>query len=112
MVRQMNWERARRNAIPAYVPTHLERRADRYLAAVSKAAGRPPASSPRLYLAVPYAEREAAKLLGARWDVERRKWWIPASLGRAPFAAWIEPTMAEMAKVAIADDADETPPWC
>lgn len=32
--------------------------------------------SARVYLAVPYAEKDAAKAQGARWDADRRAWWI------------------------------------
>lgn len=106
MGRQMNWQRARRNAVPAYVPTHLERRSDRYFTAVSKPPAQKP-SAPPFYLAVPYAEREAAKRLGARWDIARRRWWISSDMDRAPFAAWIEVPLAP-----LAISGDETPPWC
>lgn len=30
----------------------------------------------RVYLNVPYAEKDAAKALGARWDPDRRQWWV------------------------------------
>jgi len=30
------------------------------------------------YLNVPYAEKDAAKQLGARWDAQRGKWYVPA----------------------------------
>ena len=30
----------------------------------------------RVYLAVPFAEKEEAKQHGARWSPERRQWWI------------------------------------
>src|SRR3954470_18729473 len=32
----------------------------------------------RLDLAVPYARKEEAKALGARWDGDRRTWYAPA----------------------------------
>ena len=36
-----------------------------------------PASDPtRVYLTVPYAEKDEAKRHGARWDPERKRWWI------------------------------------
>ena len=34
----------------------------------------------RIYLNVPYEEKDAAKKLGARWDPEQRKWYIPPSM--------------------------------
>ena len=44
------------------------------------AAGRRPADGrpvSRAYLDVPYAEKEAAKALGARWDQSARRWYDP-----------------------------------
>lgn len=35
--------------------------------------------SERLELNVPYARKDEAKALGARWDAARKTWWIPAS---------------------------------
>ena len=43
-----------------------------------------------IYLHVPYEQKDAAKQLGARWDRERRRWYIPANC-QTPvhkFAAW------------------------
>ncbi|MEJ7715175.1 MAG: DUF5710 domain-containing protein [Thermoleophilaceae bacterium] len=31
----------------------------------------------RIYLDVPYAEKDQAKALGAHWDPHRRQWWAP-----------------------------------
>lgn len=31
--------------------------------------------STRLYLDVPYKEKDEAKSLGARWDPEKKKWY-------------------------------------
>lgn len=38
---------------------------------------RPGGSAGRTYLDVPYAEKDAAKTLGARWDQTSRKWYDP-----------------------------------
>lgn len=40
-------------------------------------------------LNVPYAEKDAAKALGARWNAGLRKWYVPAGIELAPFAAWL-----------------------
>jgi len=40
-------------------------------------------------LAVPYADKERAKALGARWDPARKLWYVQAGLDLAPFAAWL-----------------------
>ena len=35
----------------------------------------------RVYINVPFAEKEQAKGLGAKWDKERRSWYVPEDLG-------------------------------
>lgn len=52
-----------------------------------------PASSapPRVtLLKVPYAEKDEAKQLGARWDPKRKKWYVPQGVDTAPFSRWID----------------------
>jgi hypothetical protein len=39
-------------------------------------------------LNVPFAEKDEAKQLGARWDPKRRKWCVPAGVDLAPFSRW------------------------
>ncbi len=41
-------------------------------------------------LKVPYAEKDEAKQLGARWDPKRKKWYVPAGVDTAPFERWRE----------------------
>jgi hypothetical protein len=43
----------------------------------------------KTFLKVPYAEKDAAKSLGARWDAAKRKWYIPAGLDQALFSKWV-----------------------
>ncbi|MER8058637.1 MULTISPECIES: AAA domain-containing protein [unclassified Streptomyces] len=47
----------------------------------------------RLYLNVPYAEKDEAKrLLGARWDGKRRQWYVDADrVSREQAARWLPP---------------------
>ena len=47
---------------------------------------------PRLYLLVPYAEKEEAKAAGARWCPVMRQWWIQQSaIGGSPeLYRWID----------------------
>ena len=35
----------------------------------------------RLYLNVPYGEKDSAKSLGAKWDAEVRKWYTDVARG-------------------------------
>ncbi len=45
-------------------------------------------SSSKTYLNVPYAEKDAAKALGAKWDAANKKWYVPGSLDISDFAKW------------------------
>ena len=40
-------------------------------------------------LQVPYAAKDEAKQLGARWDATRRSWYVPAGVDPAPFSRWM-----------------------
>lgn len=40
-------------------------------------------------LDVPFAEKEAAKRLGARWDPDLRKWFVPRGLDARKFDRWV-----------------------
>lgn len=40
-------------------------------------------------LKVPYAEKDEAKALGARWNAERKAWYVPDGTESAPFARWL-----------------------
>ncbi|GGE91064.1 DUF5710 domain-containing protein [Massilia psychrophila] len=40
-------------------------------------------------LKVPYAEKDQAKALGARWNAERKAWYVPDGTETAPFERWL-----------------------
>ena len=42
-----------------------------------------------IILKVPYAEKDEAKTLGARWNPTRKCWYVPDGKDTAPFARWI-----------------------
>ena len=44
---------------------------------------------PETFLLAAYKDRERVKALGARWDPERRQWYVPEGRDIAPFAAWL-----------------------
>lgn len=44
---------------------------------------------PKLDLDVPFSEKDAAKALGARWDGERKTWYIPESIPSSGFEKWL-----------------------
>jgi len=43
----------------------------------------------RIDLAVPFAEKDEAKKLGARWDPEKTLWYVPERIDPAPFQRWM-----------------------
>lgn len=45
----------------------------------------------RLNLKVPFAEKDEAKKLGARWDPARKIWYVPAGVDASAFSRW-QPT--------------------
>ena len=42
----------------------------------------------KTYLNVPYAQKDAAKALGAKWDASKKKWYAPSSLDITLFDKW------------------------
>lgn len=46
----------------------------------------------RLYLAVPYAEKNEAKALGAKWDKDVKEWYVPAQVDQSVFSRWFKDT--------------------
>jgi hypothetical protein len=42
----------------------------------------------KTYLNVPYAEKNAAKALGARWDASNKKWYAPDNMDMTLFEKW------------------------
>lgn len=46
-------------------------------------------SRARVYLNVPYAEKDEAKKYGAKWDSSKRKWYVPGGVSPDPFQKWM-----------------------
>lgn len=40
----------------------------------------------RIYIFVPFKDRDEAKGLGARWDKDKKQWFVPSGLDFAPFS--------------------------
>jgi len=59
-------------------------------------------SPERTYLAVPYAEKDDAKQLGAKWDRAEKAWYVPAGMDLEAFTPW----MPAKGSVHIAVDAE------
>lgn len=43
----------------------------------------------RINLKTPFAEKDAARALGARWDAARKIWYVTDVADLAPFMRWI-----------------------
>ena len=43
----------------------------------------------RLYLNVPYRQKDEAKALGAKWDAEEKKWYIAKYIHTHDFDKWM-----------------------
>lgn len=44
---------------------------------------------PRIDLRVPFAQKDEARSLGARWDAQRKLWYVPDGVAAAPLARWL-----------------------
>jgi exodeoxyribonuclease VII large subunit len=62
--------------------------------------------APRVYLEVPFAEKDDAKSKGARWDAVARKWFIGGDRDLAPFLAWLP----DATTPALALSSEPSPP--
>jgi hypothetical protein len=51
----------------------------------------------RINLVTPFAEKDAVKALGARWDSARKQWYIVDVADLTPFLRWIPDVDAAMA---------------
>ena len=45
-------------------------------------------NSKKTYLNVPYAQKDAAKALGAKWDPAKKRWYAPADKDTSLFSKW------------------------
>nr|WP_314539075.1 DUF5710 domain-containing protein [uncultured Massilia sp.] len=41
------------------------------------------------FLNVPYAEKDEARALGARWNPGRKRWYVPTGVALEPFEKWL-----------------------
>lgn len=56
---------------------------------------------PRIDLDVPFADKEKAKALGAKWDPNNKVWFVPHDVELEPFSLWRKPEEQENALIAI-----------
>jgi hypothetical protein len=43
----------------------------------------------RTYINVPYKDKDLVKLIGARYDGEKKKWYIPPGVDSKLFSKWL-----------------------
>ena len=53
----------------------------------------------KTYLNVPFAQKDEAKAVGAKWDAAHKKWFVPADKDIALFARW-QPQSASLESTA------------
>lgn len=62
-------------------------------------------ASSRIYLRVPYAEKDRAKAAGARWDASARSWYAPSDRHALYLIEWLpEPLKAEFTQKAADEE--------
>lgn len=57
-----------------------------------------------VYLTVPFAQKDQAKALGARWDSLKRSWYVPAGVATDAFQRWLPADMQTTLAVDAPDD--------
>lgn len=57
-------------------------------AAAPKSARTPGSKGAALLLDVPFAQKDKAKSIGAKWDADKKKWYVPLGLDIKLFEAW------------------------
>ena len=57
--------------------------------------GLPPAKGDRIYLAVPFDEKDQAKSSGAKWDRKAKSWYLPVGIEWKPLFKWLPENQPE-----------------
>ena len=52
------------------------------------------------FLTTAFKDKEKVKALGAKWDPDQRKWYVPSGLDLAPFTTWLPAEVKQTALVA------------
>ena len=65
----------------------------------------------RINLVTPFAEKDQAKALGARWDSVRKNWYIVDIADLTPFARWITDQDTAV-KAPVATKSNTVVPHC
>jgi hypothetical protein len=62
----------------------------------------------RINLVTPFAEKDAVKALGARWDAAKKCWYVVDVKDLAPFARWIPNMEAAVDVPSASSESDKT----
>lgn len=49
----------------------------------------------KIWLDIPFAQKEEAKALGAKWDRQEKSWYIPSGVDAEPFSKWQEAAVTQ-----------------
>ena len=58
----------------------------------------------RVYLQLPFQEKDIGKGLGAKWDAASKRWYVPEGLDPGPFSKWIEPPVPKASYFTVHKD--------
>jgi hypothetical protein len=72
-------------------------RASNHLAVTAKVPP-PDNSSAAIFLNVPFAEKEEAKKLGAKWDAAKKQWYVPLGKDVNQFVQWWPDVLKDVMK--------------
>ncbi|TSA39213.1 MAG: hypothetical protein D4R63_09635 [Methylococcaceae bacterium] len=62
------------------------------------------------YLHVPYAQKDAAKALGAKWDAAKKQWFVPVGTDLSRFSQWLPcPSSPARPQTTLASPAKHPP---
>ncbi len=59
------------------------------------------AHGPNTYLTTTYAERQSVKVLGAQWDPDHKRWYVPEGRDLTPFMRWLPGSSATALAVTL-----------
>ena len=61
------------------------------------------------YLNVPFRDKAEAKAKGARWDGEKRKWFVPIGRDLNPFTSWLPVDPSKLASQELVEAGKGVP---
>ena len=65
------------------------------------------AKKERFYLDCPFSDKDEAKGLGAFWDADVRKWYVPDNVDNDLFAKWLPGVNADYQEPDVVEEAEK-----